>query len=151
MNVRIVSGGTVYTAESEGFVKEFSPKGEFVKLVAHATVTGGCKNVAVAATPDGKTVYFCDQPGSQIIILTLKTTAKIGRSSLRKAPLLEDANHEGLCSNPQGSTCPRPVLGRSDCRRWNGSGRRKVCFDNGRHGPPGFTPVVPMRQRLCPA
>ncbi|HLN30152.1 MAG TPA: hypothetical protein VK395_20580 [Gemmataceae bacterium] len=78
MNVRIVSGGTVYTAESEGFVKEFSPKGEFVKLVAHATVTGGCKNVAVAATPDGKTVYFCDQPGSQIIILTLKTTAKIG-------------------------------------------------------------------------
>jgi hypothetical protein len=66
----------VYTAESEGYVKEFAPNGDFVKLVAHAKVEGGCKNVAVAATPDGKTIYFCDQPGSQIIVLALKSTAK---------------------------------------------------------------------------
>jgi hypothetical protein len=79
MNVRAGADGTVYTAESEGFVKEFSSKGDFVKLVAHASVTGGCKNVAVAATPDGKTIYFCDQPGSQIIVLALKTTAKIDK------------------------------------------------------------------------
>lgn len=72
MNCRIVSGGTVYTAESQGFVKEFSPKGDFVRLVAYATVKGGCKNAAVALAPDGKTIYFCDQLGSKIIVMASK-------------------------------------------------------------------------------
>ena len=69
MNCRIMSNGDVYTAESEGVIKKFNSKGEFVALVGQAKLTGGCKNVAVAASPDGDTIYFCDLPGSQIIIL----------------------------------------------------------------------------------
>jgi hypothetical protein len=74
MNCRIMSNGDVYTAESEGIIKKFNSKGEFVALVGQAKLTGGCKNVAVAASPNGETIYFCDLPGSQIIILTKSTT-----------------------------------------------------------------------------
>ena len=69
MNCRVMKNGDVYTAESEGIIKKFNSKGEFVALVGVAKLTGGCKNVAVAASPDGETIYFCDLPGSQIIIL----------------------------------------------------------------------------------
>lgn len=72
MNVRIAPDGSCYTAESEGFVKLFNPKGEFVALVGTAKLAGGCKNVAVAASPDGEYVYFCDQPGSRILVLQRK-------------------------------------------------------------------------------
>lgn len=72
MNVRCGPNGDVLTAESEGFVKRFNSKGEFVALVGKRPLSGGCKNVAVAASADGKFVYFCDQPGSQIIILAEK-------------------------------------------------------------------------------
>jgi hypothetical protein len=73
MNCRIAANGDVYTAESEGIIKKFNAQGEFVALVGSAKLTGGCKNVAVAASPSGDKVYFCDQPGSQIIVLTQKT------------------------------------------------------------------------------
>jgi hypothetical protein len=76
MNCRIMNNGDVYTAESEGVIKKFNSKGEFVSLVGQAKLTGGCKNVAVAASPDGEAIYFCDLPGSQIIILK-KSTAPI--------------------------------------------------------------------------
>jgi hypothetical protein len=76
MNCRITASGDVYTAESEGVIKKFNSKGEFVALIGTAKLTGGCKNVAVAASPDGDTVYFCDLPGSQIIILK-KSTAPV--------------------------------------------------------------------------
>jgi hypothetical protein len=72
MNVRCGPNGDVFTAESEGLIKRFSPKGDFVALVGKRPLSGGCKNVAVAASADGKFVYFCDQPGSQIIILEQK-------------------------------------------------------------------------------
>ena len=72
MNVRCGPKGDIFTAESEGLIKRFSPQGEFVALVAKRPLSGGCKNVAVAASPDGKYVYFCDQPGSQIIIMEQK-------------------------------------------------------------------------------
>jgi hypothetical protein len=75
MNCRIMNNGDVYTAESEGVIKKFNSKGEFVALVGQAKLTGGCKNVAVAAAPDGETIYFCDLPGSQIIILKKSTAA----------------------------------------------------------------------------
>jgi hypothetical protein len=75
MNCRIMSNGDVYTAESEGVIKKFNSKGEFISLVGTAKLTGGCKNVAVAASPDGNTVYFCDLPGSQVIILTKSAPA----------------------------------------------------------------------------
>jgi sugar lactone lactonase YvrE len=72
MNVRCGPNGDVLTAESEGLIKRFSPKGDFVALVAKRPLSGGCKNVAVAGSSDGKFIYFCDQPGSQIIILEQK-------------------------------------------------------------------------------
>jgi hypothetical protein len=76
MNVRVTGDGKVYTAESEGHVKLFDAKGEFVACVGTAKLQGGCKNVALAVSPDGSKVYFCDQPGSRILILTKKTAAK---------------------------------------------------------------------------
>jgi len=77
MNLRCGPKGDVFTAESEGLIKRFSPQGEFVSLVAKRPLSGGCKNVAVAASPDGKYVYFCDQPGSQIIIMEQKTKSVV--------------------------------------------------------------------------
>jgi hypothetical protein len=73
MNVRCTANGDVLTAESEGFVKRFNSKGEFVALIGKRQLSGGCKNVAVAASPDGKLIYMCDQPGSQIVIFAEKT------------------------------------------------------------------------------
>ena len=67
MNLRIDKSGDIYTAESEGIIKRFSSKGEFLSTVAKVTLTGGCKNVAVAVSADGNKVYFCDQPNSKII------------------------------------------------------------------------------------
>lgn len=72
MNLRANAKGDVYTAESEGIIKRYSSKGEFLGVVGHAPLTGGCKNVGVGASPDGKRVYFCDQPGSQIIVMVEK-------------------------------------------------------------------------------
>jgi hypothetical protein len=68
MNVRCGPNGDIFTAESEGIVKRFSGKGDFVALVAKRPLSGGCKNVAVAASADGRFVYCCDKPGSRINI-----------------------------------------------------------------------------------
>lgn len=70
--------GDIYTAESEGIVKRYSADGKYKGLVGVASLQGGCKNVAVAATPDGEKVYFCDQPGSKVIILGKKPAEKKG-------------------------------------------------------------------------
>jgi hypothetical protein len=40
-------------------------------------LTGGCKNVAVAVTPDAERVFFCDQPGSKVIILARKKPGRV--------------------------------------------------------------------------
>mgnify|MGYP001488175850 CR=1 FL=1 len=73
MNTRLLADGTVLTAESEGYVKRFSADGTYLGNVGAAKIQGGCKNVAVAAAPDGDVIYFCDQPGSRIIVLTKKS------------------------------------------------------------------------------
>jgi hypothetical protein len=65
-------GGDVLTAESEGIVKKFSSTGEFMSIVGAVKIQGGCKNVAIGASKDGKTVYFCDQPGGRVFILNQK-------------------------------------------------------------------------------
>ena len=75
MNVRAAAAGEVLTSESEGVVKRFSPKGEFLGVVGTVPVGGGCKNVAVGASADLSKVYFCDQPGSRFFILSKKATA----------------------------------------------------------------------------
>lgn len=79
MNLRITAKGNIFTAESEGVIKCYSSKGEFISTVARAPLTGGCKNVAVAVTPDEKTVFFCDQPGSKIVLLKRKDAVSQAR------------------------------------------------------------------------
>lgn len=69
MNLRIMASGNILTAESEGYVKEFTADGKFVAVVGSAKVSGGCKNVAVAASPKGDRIYFYDI-GGRIIVLT---------------------------------------------------------------------------------
>ena len=68
MNVRALGTGDIFTAESEGVVRRFSAEGKYLGLAAAVKLTGGCKNVAVALSPDGKKLYFCDQPGSKFHI-----------------------------------------------------------------------------------
>ncbi|HQR07049.1 MAG TPA: hypothetical protein PLN21_09515 [Gemmatales bacterium] len=72
MNVRASGKGDIFTSESEGYIKRFSAAGEFMGIVGKVDISGGCKNVAIAATPDEERVYFCDQPGNRIFILAKK-------------------------------------------------------------------------------
>lgn len=73
MNVCAASSGDVFTAESEGIIKRFSSKGDFLGVVATASMTGGCKNVAFAVTRDESRIYFLDLPGSRVLILAKKS------------------------------------------------------------------------------
>jgi flagellar motor protein MotB len=73
MNVRACGTGDVYTAESEGVIKRFSPSGEFLETTGVVKLSGGCKNVAVGVSPDASKLYFLDQPGSKFHILEKKT------------------------------------------------------------------------------
>lgn len=70
MNLRFDHDGNLYTAESEGLVKRFSQEGKFETLVGKASLSGGCKNVAVDVSADGERIYFCDLPGSRIVVLS---------------------------------------------------------------------------------
>jgi hypothetical protein len=89
MNLCFTSGGEVLTAESEGKVRCFSPEGKYVGLCGAAKVSGGCKNVAVGTSRDGKHIFFYDLGGSKIIVMTRElpsaeekkpgTTNKVGR------------------------------------------------------------------------
>lgn len=69
MNVCFGPEGQILTAESEGIIRRFSATGEPLGLVGHVPLTGGCKNVALAASNDGAKIYFCDLPNSRIIVL----------------------------------------------------------------------------------
>ena len=70
MNLCFTSTGDVLTAESEGKVRCFSPEGKYVALCGTAKVSGGCKNVAIGTSQDGKHIFFYDLQGSKIIVLT---------------------------------------------------------------------------------
>jgi hypothetical protein len=89
MNLCFGPDGDVLTAESEGIIRRFSSDGEYLGLVGRVKLTGGCKNVAVAASPKGDRVYFCDLPGSRIIVL---------------APVAEEDDAEALAKPPK----PKP-------------------------------------------
>jgi sugar lactone lactonase YvrE len=76
MNLRIGSDGVVYTSESNlGRVKRFTPDGEFLGVVGTVTIVPGCKHVAIAVSPDGKTVYMLDITRSHIVVMTEKPAA----------------------------------------------------------------------------
>ncbi len=72
MNVAIGSTGEILTAESEGYIKRFTKEGSFLGIVGQAKVSGGCKNVAIAQSPDGEKAYFFDLQGSRIVVLDKK-------------------------------------------------------------------------------
>lgn len=76
MNVCFTPEGNILTSESEGKVKCFTPEGKYVGLAGSAAVSGGCKNVAIGSSSDGKYIYFYDLGGSQIIILAKQDDAK---------------------------------------------------------------------------
>jgi hypothetical protein len=44
-------------------------------------ISGGCKNVAIGVSKDGNTVFFCDQPGSKIHLLTRKAESQKSTNS----------------------------------------------------------------------
>src|SRR5258708_13452677 len=75
MNVCFGPEGKILTAESEGIIRRFSPAGEYLGLVGRVNLTGGCKNVSLSATADGERGYFCDLPGSRIIVMGPVTDA----------------------------------------------------------------------------
>lgn len=72
MNLCFGSGGEVFTAESEGYIKRFTKEGSFLGVVGQAKVSGGCKNVAIGTSPNGEKVYFYDRQTSSIVILNKK-------------------------------------------------------------------------------
>ncbi len=77
MNVRIGPEGVVYTSESNlGRVKRFTPDGKFLGVVGTVTIVPGCKHVAIAISPDGKTVYMLDITRSHIVVMTEKSADK---------------------------------------------------------------------------
>ena len=76
MNLCFTSTGSVLTAESEGYIKEFSKDGTFKGILGQAKVSGGCKNVALAVSSDGNRAYFFDLQGSRIVILGKKDASE---------------------------------------------------------------------------
>jgi len=81
--------GSVVTSESEGVMKRFSPDGTFAGLIGSAKVGGGCKNVAVAVSTDGKHAYFYDQDGSQIIVFERADSADEPKAKAAKSTTLQ--------------------------------------------------------------
>jgi hypothetical protein len=68
MNVAFGPEASVYTAESgSGRIKRFSPRGEFLELVGKVDLVPGCKKVAIAVSPDGRSVYMLDITRGHII------------------------------------------------------------------------------------
>lgn len=77
MNLRFGANGEVLTAESGcGAIKRYTPEGEFIGLLGHADLVGGCKHVAVAATPDSSRVFMLDVPRTRICILEPRTESE---------------------------------------------------------------------------
>jgi hypothetical protein len=71
MNLRFTPNGDILTAESGvGVIKRFSPKGEYQGVVGKARLQGGCKHVAIAATPDGSHLYMLDITQERIAVLS---------------------------------------------------------------------------------
>lgn len=69
MNVRFSSSGDLFTSESNGMVKRFTPDGKFVESVGVAKVRPGCKSSIIALSPDMKRVYYFDSEHSTIVML----------------------------------------------------------------------------------
>jgi hypothetical protein len=77
MNTFPADNGSILTAESEGFIKRFDKDGKYVELVAQAKLSGGCKNVAIATSKDGKRVFCMDLPGSRLLVFAPKAAPTV--------------------------------------------------------------------------
>jgi sugar lactone lactonase YvrE len=69
MNLCFNKDGNLYVSESNGAVKHFTPKGEFLGIVGVANVQPGCKNSCVGVTANDDRLFYIDIEKSQIIIL----------------------------------------------------------------------------------
>ena len=72
MNTCAGPGGVIYTSESDGVVKEFSPDGTFRGILATAKVRAGCKNSSIGIAADGKTLFFLDVSTGRILTFSRK-------------------------------------------------------------------------------
>jgi hypothetical protein len=77
MHCRVAANGDIFTSESEGIVKRFSDQGKFLGLVGFVKLSGGCKNVAVAVSPQADRVYLCDFPENRFVIFASKKAGAI--------------------------------------------------------------------------
>ena len=69
MNLCFAGPERLYVSESDGQVKLFTPDGKFLERVGVAGVQEGCKNSAIAVSPDEEKVYYIDIQKSRIIVL----------------------------------------------------------------------------------
>jgi hypothetical protein len=73
MNICLGRDGNMYTSESSlGRVKRYTPEGKFLDLVGLTAAGGGCLNVAVAASADGRRVFVLDSETNRICVLVKK-------------------------------------------------------------------------------
>ena len=63
-------------------MKCYSTDGKYASLLGNAKVGGGCKNVAVAVSPDARRAYFYDQQGSQIIVFEKSSAEESPKKSV---------------------------------------------------------------------
>jgi sugar lactone lactonase YvrE len=71
MNLAFNAAGEMLTSESAlGRVKRYSLDGQLLGVVGTAAVEGGCKNVAVGISPDGRHVYVMDIGKQRICVMT---------------------------------------------------------------------------------
>jgi sugar lactone lactonase YvrE len=77
MNVCFGKDNCILTAESgTGRIMQFNSQGEKIGLIGNSKITGGCKNVAIHATPDLSTVYMLDLTGKKICVLKPKESVE---------------------------------------------------------------------------
>ncbi|MBM4042050.1 MAG: hypothetical protein FJ290_26440 [Planctomycetes bacterium] len=72
MNLCFGSEGELYTSESEGRVKRYTPDGKFLSLVGLPKLGGGCLNVSVAVSSDASRVFVLDTTAGAICVLAKK-------------------------------------------------------------------------------
>lgn len=72
MNLCFGPDGALYTSESEGRVKRYTPDGRLLGLVGLPKLGGGCLNVAVGTNADGSRVYVLDRTNNLIRVLATR-------------------------------------------------------------------------------
>jgi sugar lactone lactonase YvrE len=72
MNICFGPDGDLYTSESQGRVKRYTPDGKFLSLVGLPTIGGSCLNVTVAVNKDASRVLVLDTQANLIRVLAKK-------------------------------------------------------------------------------